>query len=256
MESTSKSKAVVLTVILPGYALAVPKVTVVPLTGGCSALPGYNSTTGIAGPWIARADSTGNSALDGLPLSIAPFTNDGTDRFGFVRHSTDLPKCPLPDANTQVTLPKQPPRLGGGQTVSFRCASSRLQASLPAAQFYPDDPSLEPKYVDLVISTEENWQASFGFNLSPSVPVEAYAHYDESGKRVEGVFLGAAGKTEVALKYNWGGNAGEYYLVRLNGGVEGLVGGEIEKGEGKEKRQDGFPVLDDRDWTGFLKIVG
>lgn len=136
--------------------------------------------------------------------------------------------------------------------MTFRCASSRLQALLPAAQFYPGDPSAPPKYVDLVISTEENWQASFGFNLTPSIPVEAYAHYDEDGKKVEGVFLGAAGKTEVALKYNWGGNAGEYYLVRLNGGVEGLVGGT----KAKDKRQDGFPVLDDRDWTGFLRIVG
>jgi hypothetical protein len=82
------------------------------------------------------------------------------------------------------------------------------------------------------------------------VPVEGYAHY-VGGKRVEGVFLGAAGRTEIMFRYNWGGNAGEYYLVRLNGGVGGLG----KRRSLRQKRQAGFPVLDDRDWTGFLKIV-
>lgn len=105
-------------------------------------------------------------------------------------------------------------------------------------------------YVDLVISSVENWQAQAGYNLTPSIPIEPYAHYI-NGERVSGVFLGAKGKTNWFFKYNWAGNAGEYYLVRLAGGAEGLRGGSRKLG----KRQD-FPTLDDRDWNGFIKIVG
>lgn len=71
-------------------------------------------------------------------------------------------------------------------------------------------------------------------------------HYID-GKKVDGIFLGAAGKTEIFLKYNWGGNAGEYYLVRLNGGLVG------QEKAGMEKRQ--FPTLDDRDWNGYVRIL-
>jgi hypothetical protein len=77
-----------LALLLPNLVTAVPNVTVTRLSNGCAAYPGYNSTTGIAGPWLARADSTGSSEIDGLQLSAASFTNDGTDRFGFVRPFT------------------------------------------------------------------------------------------------------------------------------------------------------------------------
>lgn len=102
--------------------------------------------------------------------------------------------------------------------------------------------------MDIVISKEENWQAAFGFNITPSVAVTPFAHFVD-GKMVEGVFLGAGDRTRAWFRYNWGGNAGEYYLVRLEGGVGGL-------GMDKriEKRQ-GFPALDDRDWRGYLRVV-
>jgi hypothetical protein len=73
------------------------------------------------------------------------------------------------------------------------------------------------------------------------------------GKRVEGVFLGAEGSTEITFRHNWGGNAGEYYLVRLKAGF-----GDWGSGSGKERvvrRQDGFPNIDDRNWEGYLRIV-
>jgi hypothetical protein len=63
------------------------------------------------------------------------------------------------------------------------------------------------------------------------------------------VYIGAegvngAGGLKWAFKSNWGGNAGQYYLVRW-------------MGDGEEKRQAGGepPVVDDRDWVGYLKVV-
>lgn len=148
----------------------------------------------------------------------------------------------------KITLPKQAPR-NPLSNVTFRCTNGVFQALLPAAQFYPNDPNAQPVYVDLKISTEENWQASLSFKLEPSVPVELYSHSID-GVKQPGVFLGANGQTTWNLKHNWGGNAGEYFLVRLAGGVEGLHGGSEMR-----KRQEGFPIIDDRDATGYLKIL-
>lgn len=69
--------------------------------------------------------------------------------------------------------------------------------------------------------------------------------------------MGAKGGTVWGFKFNWGGNAGEYYLVRLREegwDVKRTWGG---RRRGVERRQDGgFPVIDDRDFVGFLKVVG
>jgi hypothetical protein len=148
----------------------------------------------------------------------------------------------------KITLPKQAPRTPLS-TVTFRCANGIFQALLPAAQFYPNDPTAQPVYVDLKISTEENWQASLSFKLEPAVPVELYSHSID-GVKQEGVFLGANGHTTWFLKHNWGGNAGEYYLVRLAGGIEAL-----QSTSDMKKRQDGFPQIDDRDSSGYLRIL-
>ena len=137
--------------------------------------------------------------------------------------------------------------------ITFRCTSSstpQLQAQLPAIMFSRDPPS-PTIYIDVNIATDPNWQASLSFNLSPFVGAEPYAHF-VNGTRVPGVFLGREGSTRWFYKYNWGGNAGEYYLLRwLKQG--GRVNG-TGVGKGREKRQ--FPVLDDRDWTGYLRVVG
>lgn len=88
-----------------------------------------------------------------------------------------------------------------------------------------------------------------------------------NGTGLEGVWLGADGvsgswdgdgdvnggvgrieegsSTEWAFKHNWGGNAGEYFLVRWRG--------EVVEEKGKGKRQDP-PVVDDRDWVGYLRV--
>lgn len=77
--------------------------------------------------------------------------------------------------------------------------------------------------------------------------MQAYQHVVD-GKIVDGVFLGAGDSTAWTFKYNWGGNAGEYYILRWlkDSPKTGRMG----------KRQGEFPVLDDRDWVGFLKVTG
>lgn len=55
--------------------------------------------------------------------------------------------------------------------------------------------------------------------------------------------MGAKSSTTWKYKYNWGGNAGEYYILRW-----------LDKAGMMKKRQD-MPVPDDRDWIGFLKIM-
>jgi hypothetical protein len=67
---------------------------------------------------------------------------------------------------------------------------------------------------------------------------------------IDGTFLGAGNSTTWTFKHNWGGNAGEYYILRWvqDPGMVGRVG--------NLKRQDGFPVIDDRDWVGYLRVMG
>ncbi|KAF2870762.1 hypothetical protein BDV95DRAFT_607895 [Massariosphaeria phaeospora] len=213
MHTSISATLVVLAHFIPSAVLAIPKVTVSPLSNGCSAYPGYSNTTGQAGPWTVVADSTGSS-IDGLKISAESFTDDGVNRWGF------------------VTLPKGSPNVAN---ITLRCANSTLQASLP-------------DWVDLSIASEENWQSSFSWNISPAVPVQPYAHYI-NGQKQAGVFLGAGNSTTWNFKYNWGGVVGEYYLLRLaDATMTKTARGTLRK------RQD-FPVLDDRDWVGFLKVV-
>ena len=62
-----------------------------PQDEGCAPYPAYNATTGIAGPWLVRAyRTTAGETLDERPISVASFTNDGLDRFGFVRFCNSL----------------------------------------------------------------------------------------------------------------------------------------------------------------------
>lgn len=98
------------------------------------------------------------------------------------------------------------------------------------------------------IAADENWQRGLSFGLGDGVGVRAYARGGD-------VYLGAEGEGTVdvdaglrwGFKSNWGGNAGQYWLVRWVGGG----------GMGEEKRQVGMepPVVDDRDWVGELRVV-
>jgi hypothetical protein len=79
----SITKAVFVLSLVAAIASAA-NVTVTKLPSDCSSYPSYNSTTGFAGPLMVRADSATIDTLNGLQLGASSFTNDGTDRFGFV----------------------------------------------------------------------------------------------------------------------------------------------------------------------------
>jgi hypothetical protein len=65
-------------------ASAVPIVTVFPLTSRCVSFPGYDNSTGIAGPLRVVADSTG-TAIDGHNFVPKYATAVGGGSWGFVR---------------------------------------------------------------------------------------------------------------------------------------------------------------------------
>jgi len=123
----------------------------------------------------------------------------------------------------------------------MRCVASQLQVQVRSS------------WVDVYIAGQENWQSSFSFGVAtasaPGIPVQAYQHR-VGGALADGIFLGAGNSTTWTFKYNWGGNAGEYYIVRW---LENPV---MLNRVGNVRRQGEFPVLDDRDWVGYLKVAG
>ncbi|KAF2737393.1 hypothetical protein EJ04DRAFT_521143 [Polyplosphaeria fusca] len=203
----------------------IPNASPKPLPTDCSPYPNYNNSTGTAGPFTIIADSTG-STFDGNKINAEYFTNDGKDRFGF------------------ITMPKYPT----STSISLFCTPTLgLSAHLSAPA--NDTP--------ISIASEENWQAAISFNMrspAPGIPIEPFAHI-VNGTQQPGVYLGARNTTTWTFRYNWGGNAGEYFLLRLMG----VMGKEATRTV--ERRQEftpppiSFPP-DDRDWVGFLRVVG
>jgi len=132
----------------------------------------------------------------------------------------------------QVTVPQASGFGVVAPNVTLRCIPGKLQAELGSG------------WVDVSIASDENWQSSLSFGLQDvGIAVAPFAHW-ENGTRVPGVFLGAKSSTRWKYKHNWGGNAGEYFLLRW-----------LEEQAGLNKRQDG-PIVDDRDWVGYLKVIG
>ncbi|KAK7182323.1 hypothetical protein DPSP01_002376 [Paraphaeosphaeria sporulosa] len=179
----------------------------------CSSFPTYNATTLATSPFTLLASSP-TAPINGTAASFVSFTNDGVDRYGF------------------VTIPQSNPTFGSAPPLSLQCTGSTLYVQLSGLNWVP-----------VSIAADENWQRGLSFGLGEGVGVQAYAQNGD-------VYLGAeGGQGVVGLKWkfksNWGGNAGQYYLVRWAGG------------EGEMKRQVGGepPVVDDRDWVGYLKVV-
>jgi hypothetical protein len=54
---------------------------VIPVLAGtdCSVYPGYDSSTGIAGPWILQTDSSSNSSIEGFGDSVDMFYQEGVE---------------------------------------------------------------------------------------------------------------------------------------------------------------------------------
>jgi hypothetical protein len=151
----------------------------------------------------------------------------------------------------QLTIPKEPPRLGQPRTTNLRCEKASFFALIG------------DKWTPIFIVAQENWQRSVGYGLGTKqfpgfwlYPAFHVAKENELPIDIESMYMGGEASywpyasSTFKFKYNWGGNAGEYYIVRW------LENGErIEERKKGKKRQEGFPILDDRDFEGFLKVV-
>ncbi|KAF2133098.1 hypothetical protein P153DRAFT_381541 [Dothidotthia symphoricarpi CBS 119687] len=137
--------------------LAAPNVTVVPVSGNsadCTVYPGYNATSGIAGPWLLEATSTGNPALDGFKNTIY---SEGSGRDGYSIVT-------FPKTNSNTTKPTVQCNDGWG-----------LQILSPLQSFaYIYNPSL-----------------SYSAGSSQSHPAILLYHHYIDGVQQDGVFLGS-----------------------------------------------------------------
>jgi len=86
MHLLTRTVVISLALLFPVTTVAITQVAVEPTSGNssCAVYPGWNASTNSAGPFTVIADSTGSS-IDGNPATVADFTNDGKDSFGFVR---------------------------------------------------------------------------------------------------------------------------------------------------------------------------
>lgn len=65
---------------IAAIAQALPSVTPVPVTGGCSAFPDYDADTGIAGPWVVTIDQCTNSTTPDEPCLNEGFGSNAQPR--------------------------------------------------------------------------------------------------------------------------------------------------------------------------------
>ncbi|KAI0017381.1 hypothetical protein F4780DRAFT_796404 [Xylariomycetidae sp. FL0641] len=215
-------------------ALAVPNnITAVPLGPACTSYPGFGEyANDSTGPFVAVADSTGN-AVDGVAVGAQYYYYmDGEQQppWGFVT-------TPAADASANAAPP--------ATNLTLRCANSTLQAQVtfsePSAANATTTPPPAPVWTELVVSGDPGYEGGLGFGFPPHarIPVEAYWHFDDAGRQVPGVYLGARGSTAWGFADNWAGVAGEYYLLRLLAGDGAFNSWEMTAG----------------DLTGYLKVT-
>ncbi|KAJ5171922.1 hypothetical protein N7492_004515 [Penicillium capsulatum] len=172
-------------------AAAQAAVTSVEVKGGCSKLPGYSSSTGIAGPWIFTADhchkidsSNGACSIEGFGSTSQNF---GDDRgyMGIV---------------TENTMAKTPIRCNG-HTDAFE---SRVE--------YKGSVGWVPVNV-----TDMPYSAQLMWGLGEySRPLQAYELYEDD-KKMDGFYLGAHNVTTWALSDVSSGGDPAYWQMRLLG---------------------------------------
>ncbi|KAI1341720.1 hypothetical protein F5Y15DRAFT_413649 [Xylariaceae sp. FL0016] len=198
-------------------ATAVPNVTVRPLPETCASYPGYDSATGIAGPFNVSAYATGQP-IDGLQFVPKFAVAAGGGAWGFMT-------IPLDDA---VHDPATPMRCGGH-------ASLQAQLDMGAA-------AGGALWQDLVAAGTPG-ESVLGFNLAPlpdpNYIIEPYAHAID-GIQQPGVFIGALNVTTWGFNYENSTETGEYYFLRLLGpNSHNMATGE---------------QLNPGEFTGFIKV--
>lgn len=229
------------TLLLLPAVLAVPNVTVVPLTTtSCAGWPGFlpsgdrvDSTTSLT----FVVDQSDDPAVDGLRASSAdyhwPAGRDTPDGFNY----------------TAITLDLRASRRFAH--ITFRCFDGVLRLGTlgngASANKTTDLPSLsvnKDKRNGFVIESQAGGASSNSTDPWSGYPVEPYKHVDAAtGKDLPGVFLGARNLTTWGFNFNDKGPCGTPFLYEAR--LQGLP-------------QD--PTVEPRatydpEFFGFLKVV-
>ncbi|KAL9106271.1 MAG: hypothetical protein Q9227_008670 [Pyrenula ochraceoflavens] len=165
--------------------LAVPNVTATALDPGCASYPGFDASTGTAGPWTVSLVDSGNATVEGFSNTVEYSRGSTGIRFGYITFPTrnDIAKTPL------------------------QCSSNTLQGHVPTGV---SGYSFEP----LVISPYP-YDATLIYGVSGNEVIP----YTLSG--IPGVFLGGEGGVVTwGLRYEPAGSGGDnldFFYIRLLG---------------------------------------
>ncbi|KAI6088753.1 hypothetical protein F4821DRAFT_81691 [Hypoxylon rubiginosum] len=170
---------------------AAANVTVLPLGSGCASFPGYDNTTGIAGPLHVAVDSTGGE-FDGFQFVPQFSTAVGGGAWGFM--------VIRPVANGTAAPEPSP----------MQCANDTLQA-------YLDMGFVGVRWQNLIAAGTPA-ESVFGFGLpdlpDPNYHLETYQHVVD-GEIQPDAYLGAVNITTWGFNYQNFTETGEYYFARL-----------------------------------------
>jgi len=83
-------------------ALAVPNVTVVPLTGGCSDYPSYDASTGLSTQFLLTLNSCDNSTIEGYGDTCQVIRRSGDT--GIHEGRVFAPPPPHPRLHTTLSM--------------------------------------------------------------------------------------------------------------------------------------------------------
>ncbi|CAH0053974.1 unnamed protein product [Clonostachys solani] len=213
-----------LVALLPAVVRALAEVTATSLGSGCEVYPGYDASTGVAGPWTIQLSGAENTAIDGFSdvsrYSIAINNGKPTIRWGSITIPTrnDIAKNPL------------------------KCANNTLLGLVPTDLTAAGAPT-SYAWTPLVLSPYP-YDAALMWGIDGKAP-QVYSHKDvTTGEDIAGVFLGGAdGVTSWGVKHqdaDQGSGGRDYYYLRL-------------LGPGSENPSTGAPLGDGETQT-YLKI--
>ncbi len=204
---------------LVNLAIALPNVTVVPATGGCSDITTYNNTTGMTDLWTPILQNSDNSSIEDFGSDYQLIGHEGDtgihqgrvySLFTPLFHLTNKTQIVIGNAIDEAKLP-------------FRCndaVPARIESRVPSGVSGYSWTATNISY--LPWDAELGW----GFENQYSIPLETYWHYID-GVKQPGVFLGNNGTTTWAVKYEPGNtsdteNTNAYWNMRFLGWNSGL----------------------------------
>ncbi|KAJ5676173.1 hypothetical protein N7462_009070 [Penicillium macrosclerotiorum] len=187
-----------LSILAAAYAATVEPVQV---QGGCSSLPAYDASTGMAGPWVVEVNQCVNTTAADHSCTMEGF---GSTSVYFLQQGDTSVQRGFIAIVSENDLAKSPLRCNDA-TTSFE---SYVPSGVSGYQW---------KSVNI---TDMPYSAQLMWGLGQySLPIQAYNHY-VSGVKQEGIFLGAHNVTTwgVQLQSGSAGSGGKpYWLVRLLG---------------------------------------